>query len=120
MTSVLTHSTSIPLHLVGNQCASETADIPLRTVTRQMTEGSDEGWREFHRRYYLALLRYAASVTGKTDEAADVVQQVYLRIGRHIKEFQDEEAFWRWLACVVRCAAVDHRRGVHRRAVLLE
>jgi RNA polymerase sigma-70 factor (ECF subfamily) len=120
MTSVLTHSTSIPLHLVGNQCASETADIPVRTVTRQMKEGSDEGWREFHRRYYLALLRYAASVTGKTDEAADVVQQVYLRIGRHIKEFQDEEAFWRWLACVVRCAAVDHRRGVHRRAVLLE
>src|SRR5882672_10923323 len=85
-----------------------------------MCDGSDDGWREFHGRYYLALLRYAASCLASPDDAADVVQHVYLRIGRHIKEFHDGEAFWRWLACVVRCAAIDYRRGLRRRAILLE
>jgi RNA polymerase sigma factor (sigma-70 family) len=32
----------------------------------------------------------------------------------------EETDLWRWLACVVRCAAADHQRGVVRRAVLLE
>jgi len=57
---------------------------------------------------------------GSANDAADVVQQVYLRVGRHIKPFDDEAPFWRWLLCVARCAAADYRRGVRRRATLLE
>ncbi len=108
------------MRLVSEECTIEETEIPISVLTRRLCGGSDDGWREFHGRYYLALLRYAASCLASPDDAADVVQHAYLRIGRHIKEFQDEEAFWRWLACVVRCTAIDHRRGLRRRAILLE
>jgi RNA polymerase sigma factor (sigma-70 family) len=85
-----------------------------------MRDGRDEAWNVFHRRYYVALLRYAASRVACPDDAVEIVQQAYLRIARHIKPFTDETDFWRWLACVVRCAALDHQRGVVRRAMLLE
>jgi hypothetical protein len=36
----------------------------------------------------------------RPDDAAEIVQQTYLRIARHIKPFTDEGDFWRWLAVV--------------------
>jgi RNA polymerase sigma-70 factor (ECF subfamily) len=109
-----------PLGLVSHECAIAGIAGPISVLTRQMCAGSDDGWLEFHNRYYLSLLRYAASCLNSPQDAADVVQHAYLRIGRHLKEFDDEESFWRWLACVVRCAAIDYRRGIRRRLTLLE
>ncbi len=85
-----------------------------------MRDGSDEAWRVFHGQFYVGLLRLAASRLAAPDDAFDVMQQVYLRLARHIKMFHDETEFRRWLACVVRCALVDHQRGIRRRTFLLE
>jgi RNA polymerase sigma factor (sigma-70 family) len=57
---------------------------------------------------------------GNPSAASDVVQAAYLRIARHVRPFDDDAGFWRWLCCLVRCAAVDHGRNVTRRAMLLE
>jgi RNA polymerase sigma factor (sigma-70 family) len=85
-----------------------------------MRAGRDQAWSEFHRRYYLLLLRHALARTARAADAPEIVQQSYLRIARHIKVLNDENDFCRWLACIVRCAAMDHARGLARRAVLLE
>jgi RNA polymerase sigma-70 factor (ECF subfamily) len=85
-----------------------------------MAKGDDDAWREFHLRYYLPLLRYASSRAVAPADAPEIVQQAYLRIARHIKVFRNENDFWRWLVCVVRCTAADHHRGKARRALLLE
>lgn len=92
----------------------------LADWTRQLAGGDDAAWDWFHGRYYLPLLRYAASRTGNASAASEVVQLAYLRIARHVRPFEDEAGFWGWLCCLVRCAAVDHGRNVSRRAVLLE
>jgi RNA polymerase sigma-70 factor (ECF subfamily) len=120
MTSVLAIASPVTVRAVDDQRLIESCDLPISALTRQMHQGEDEAWRQFHSQYYLALMRYVASRLGSANDAADVVQQVYLRVGRHIKPFDDEEPFWRWLLCVARCAAADYRRGVRRRATLLE
>src|SRR6266581_3132685 len=120
MTSTLTGQNPLSLRLVTDDNASKQSELSLSTLTRRMSAGSDEAWSEFHRCYYLALLRYAASRAACPADAGEIVQQAYLRIARHIKPFTDEADLWRWLACVVRCVAVDNQRGVVRRAVLLE
>jgi RNA polymerase sigma-70 factor (ECF subfamily) len=120
MTSALTDENSIPLLLVASEDASKQSGLTLSTLTTLMRDGRDEAWAEFHWRYYLMLLRYAAARATCPDDADEIVQQAYLRIARHIKPFTDETQFCRWLACVVRCAAVDHQRGITRRVVLLE
>jgi RNA polymerase sigma-70 factor (ECF subfamily) len=120
MTSTLTSQNPLSLRLVTDDNVSKQSELSLSTLTHRMRAGSDEAWCEFHRRYYLALLRYAGSRAACPADAGEIVQQAYLRIARHMKPFTDEADLWRWLACVVRCAAVDHGRGVVRRAILLE
>src|SRR5689334_4582864 len=120
MTSVLVIANPGGMRAVDEKCALQERELAVSALTRQMCQGHDEAWRQFHLTYYLPLLRYAASRLGSASDAPDVVQQVYLRVGRHIKPFDDEAAFWRWLVCVSRCAAADHRRGVQRRATLVE
>ena len=120
MTPSITEQNPLSLRLVASGTASKQSEHSLSDLTDHMRAGSDEAWSEFHRCYYFALLRYAASRVACPDDAMEIVQQAYLRIARHIKPFTDEADFWRWLACVVHCAVVDHQRGVVRRAVLME
>ena len=97
MTSILTGQNSLPLRLVAGEDTSKQSGLPVLSLTRQMREGDDQAWNKFHQRYYVALLRYAASRTSQPDDAAEIVQQAYLRIARHIKPFNDEANLWRWL-----------------------
>ncbi len=113
-------SNPLPLRFVADQRAREQQALDVSLLTRQMSDGSDEAWRAFHGQFYLGLLRLAARRLPAPDDAFDVMQQVYLRLARHIKVFHDETEFRHWLACVVRCALVDHQRGIRRRAFLLE
>ncbi len=113
-------SNPLPLRFVADQRARDQAAMEVSLLTRQMREGSDEAWRAFHGQFYVGLLRLAASRLAAPDDAFDVMQQVYLRLARHIKVFHDETEFRHWLACVVRCALVDHHRGIRRRGFLLE
>ena len=120
MTSGISQLNQLPLRFVAKETAPAQGEIPIRILTSRMREGDDEAWLQFHGRYYLSLLRYSASRSGSQDDAAEITQQVYLRVARHIQVFDDEAELWRWLACVARCAAVDYRRGARRRSVLLE
>jgi RNA polymerase sigma factor (sigma-70 family) len=120
MTSTLTSQNSISLRLVADENATTQLDFSLSDLTHRMRKGDDAAWNEFHHRYYLPLLRYAASRAARPDDAADIIQHAYLRIARHIKPFTDEEDFQHWLMCVIRCVAVDQQRGLVRRVRLLE
>ncbi len=92
----------------------------LADWTRRLAEGDEEAWRWFHRHYYLPLLRYASQRAGNPSHASEIVQQGYLRVARHIRPFTEEQDFWNWLCCVMRCAAADHGRNASRRLVLME
>ncbi len=120
MTSTLTGQNTIPLRLVANEDTSDRSEYPLLSLTREMRDGNDRAWNEFHQRYYIGLLRFAASRISQSDDAAEIVQQAYLRIARHIKPFSHEADLWRWLLCIVRCVAMDHQRGIKRRSTFLE
>lgn len=117
MNGLAANTHPLPLRLVAH---ADPPELPLPALTREMGMGSDAAWSEFHRRYYLLLLRYAAMRSAGGEEAVEIVQLAYLRIARHIKPFPDETQLWRWLACVVRCTAVDHQRGLQRRTALME
>jgi RNA polymerase sigma-70 factor (ECF subfamily) len=120
MTQVLAVESLRSIPVVDHSDKSANCELGLEERTQRMREGSDEAWAWFHGRYHFALLRYAGSRTSSADDAMEVVQQAYLRIARHIVPFADEGEFWSWLACVVRCVAVDHARRITRRAALLE
>lgn len=103
-----------------NSNSEQTGERSIDTWTRELAEGDDAAWRWFHNRYYVTLLRYATRCSGDASAASDIVQEAYLRIARHAKPFVDEQDFFNWLRCIVRCAAADHSRKNTRRSLLAE
>src|SRR5207245_760424 len=64
-----------------------------------MAEADEDAYSMFHELYFHRLLRYLLVVTGGQEEAArEALQLALLRVVRHIRRFDLEEAFWCWPA----------------------
>ncbi len=72
-------------------------------------------WRTFYDAYFDRLWRYLLVVAaGNEDTAREALQATLVRVTRHIKMFQDEGAFWRWLTVLARSAFADETRKRRR------
>jgi RNA polymerase sigma-70 factor (ECF subfamily) len=106
---------------VSTQGSNASGFREIRALTRGMKRLDEQAWQAFHAAYFQRLLRYLTVVLhGDEDAAAECVQQTFLRVVRHIKVFEAEAEFWRWLACLARCAVTDHQRSRRRYLQLLE
>ncbi|MEP6671940.1 MAG: sigma-70 family RNA polymerase sigma factor [Chthoniobacter sp.] len=91
---------------------AETAPAsPLATLTQRMAAGDEAAFAEWHGIYATRLFRYVLVLQrGDEHSAADVLQETLLRVARHIRRFDEEHAFWDWLAKLARSAAADQGR----------
>ncbi len=81
--------------------------------------GDPSAWeqlvRAHHRRVYILCYRF----TGRSAEAEDLTQEVFLRVFRTLKSYRaDEGAFATWLTSVTRNLLIDHYRKARRDRVL--
>jgi RNA polymerase sigma-70 factor (ECF subfamily) len=84
---------------------------PLATLTQRMAAGDEAAFAEWHGIYATRLFRYVLVLQrGDEHSAGDVLQETFLRVARHIRRFDEEHAFWDWLAKLARSAAADHGR----------
>jgi RNA polymerase sigma-70 factor (ECF subfamily) len=84
-------------------------------LTRRLTAGDEDAFREFHRLYFDRLYRLLLVITrGQEHEAQEALQETLLRVVRYARVFETDEAFWGWLKVVARNAARDGGRK-HRR-----
>ena len=99
----------------------EPTDLAIERLTASLARHSEDAWRDFHRLYFARLHRYLVVVLdGDEHAAADCVQETFLRVVRNIRRFDSQSVFWCWLACLARCAAIDHQRARKRHVALLE
>jgi RNA polymerase sigma-70 factor, ECF subfamily len=87
----------------------------LRAMTARMKAGDEQAFILFHDRYCDRLFRYLF-VLCRTDEplARDLLQTTMLKVARSIRAFDDEPAFWNWLAAIARNNFLDHLRKQRR------
>jgi RNA polymerase sigma-70 factor (ECF subfamily) len=104
------------------------AEIPTKSsapdiaaLTAGIRAGNEDAFREFHRLYFHRLFQFLLVVTrGQEHEAREALQETLLRVVRHARKFDSEEAFWCWLKVVARSAARDGGRKRHRYFGLLQ
>lgn len=115
----------------SNAAASETlpargvsaalADGQTAALTRRLVAGEEAAWREFHASYFDRLLRYLLVVCRGDEHAArESLQAALVKVVRHVRRFDREEAWWSWLTVVARSSVIDGVRRQSRYRALLE
>jgi RNA polymerase sigma-70 factor (ECF subfamily) len=95
--------------------------VDIAALTARLAAGDENAYYMFHQLYFHRLLRYLLVVTGGQEEAArEALQLALLRVVRHIRSFESEQAFWSWLAVLARSALVDEERKRHRYLAFLD
>ena len=95
--------------------------VDIAALTAGMAKGDEDAYRMFHELYFHRFLRYLLVVMGGREEAArEALQLSLLRVVRHIRKFDSEEAFWSWLTVLARSAVVDEERKRHRYLAFLD
>jgi RNA polymerase sigma-70 factor (ECF subfamily) len=93
----------------------------IASLTRGLVAGEDEAFREFQSLYFDRLYRFLLVVArGDETQAREALQETLMRVARHARPFEDEDAFWSWLKAVGRNAARDAARSRRRYSSLLE
>jgi RNA polymerase sigma-70 factor, ECF subfamily len=93
----------------------------IARLTARMAKGDEAAYREFFELFFNRLLRYLL-VLNSGDEAAarDALQATMLRVARHVRRFDHEDALWSWLTVLARSSVVDAERKKKRYFGLLE
>ena len=77
--------------------------------------GDEAAFEEIVTRYHGRVFRLAARLTGNDADAADVLQDTFLRAYRGLASFRGASRFGTWLYRIATNAALAHRRSRARR-----
>lgn len=82
--------------------------------------GDDDAFRELVERHSRAVYRVAYRITGRIEDAEDVVQETFLRAYRQLHRFEARANFGTWLHRIATNCAVDLLRARPKREVAEE
>jgi RNA polymerase sigma-70 factor (ECF subfamily) len=87
---------------------------------RRVLAGDTQAFAEIVQRHQGRLHRYAVSVVLDHDEAADLVQDAFVRAFTSLRACRDHARFPAWLFQTLRHRCLDHLKNVRRRNVRLD
>jgi RNA polymerase sigma-70 factor, ECF subfamily len=77
----------------------------------ERVQGGDEAaFRELFDRYHRRAFAVAFGVVKNQQDALDIVQDAFVKVHRHIENFQGTSSFYTWLYRIVMNLAIDHVR----------
>ena len=80
-------------------------------VQRYLEDRDEDAFLAIYRRYTPALYRLALGLTGSEQDAADALQESWLRAARRLPEFRWQSALQTWLSgIVINCCRESWRR----------
>ena len=73
-------------------------------------QGDQEALKEIYDKYHKKVYRIAYGVVRQREDALDIVQEVFIKLFRSIKNFQGRSHFYTYLYRMVMNTAIDHTR----------
>ncbi len=83
--------------LVKPDARSDIRHVSDAELVSQTLQGSDRAFGELVRRYQDLLYRHAERMTGRQDDAEDVVQSAFIKAHRNLRKCRDPERGGAWL-----------------------
>lgn len=85
-----------------------------RQLVRQIKHGSRNAFTDLVHLYRNQVAALAFKMVGDYDEAADITQNVFVKMSNNIWRYDENKKFYTWLYRIVVNASIDHMRK-HRR-----
>ncbi len=89
-------------------------------MVRAVLDGRKDQYAILVRRYQDVLFRHAERMTGRVDEAEDIVQRTFVRGYRNLASCRDPERVGGWLFRIAANLCKDHAKGRQGREHSLE
>jgi RNA polymerase sigma-70 factor (ECF subfamily) len=80
-------------------------------------KGDQEALKEIFDKYHKKVYRIAYGVVRQREEALDIVQEVFIKLFRSIKNFKGRSQFYTYLYRMVMNTAIDHARKAGKQFV---
>jgi RNA polymerase sigma-70 factor (ECF subfamily) len=90
------------------------ADEELIALARE-GEGAEAILAVLYRRYYSKVAAWCLRLSGERQEAADLAQEVFLRVHERLGSFRGESRFSTWLYTVTRSVVINRGQAARRR-----
>ncbi len=94
-------------------------DAELQLAARA-ARGDSAALEVLYRRHVNRVWRYARLRTHSRDDAAEIVQETFLRVTRSIAQFKGQSTFTTWLFAVARSVAIELARREGRNRALID
>lgn len=79
-------------------------------LVQRVQAGDASAFRALFDRYNRRVFAIALGVVKNQDDALDVVQEAFIKVHKHIGNFQGSSSFYTWLYRIVMNLAIDHIR----------
>ena len=89
-------------------------ELETKAIIGKVKEGDNQAFSRLVRLYKSQVASLAYKVTGDYDEAADIMQNVFVKISQNIWRYDEKKKFYTWLYRITVNASIDYMRK-HRR-----
>lgn len=79
-------------------------------LIKSAIDGSERAWLTLVKRYEKRVYNYSLRLSGNTDDAMDILQDVLLSVYRNLSNYRGDGVFVAWLFRIASFRCVDHFR----------
>lgn len=96
--------------------------VDIEVLVKRLKSGDQEVWKMIVDRYSKKVYNMALNFAGNKDEAADITQEIFLKVYNNIDKFKEDRGFTSWLLRLSKNYCIDYWRKnkYHRKNVELE
>ena len=107
------------LREVRHAPASDLAELDDAQVVQAFLDGRERAFDELVGRYQVRLLNFVYRTVGDRERAEDLVQEVFIRIYRHLHRFDQTKKFSTWAYTIASNLAKNELRNRSRNPLVL-
>jgi RNA polymerase sigma-70 factor (ECF subfamily) len=90
--------------------------MDINELVRRIKAGNQEAWTMIVNRYSKTVYNMALNFAGNSDDAADITQDIFLKVYNNIGKFDGENTFTAWLLRLSKNYCIDYwRKQKHHR-----
>ncbi len=99
---------------VKESASEENDEREVKRLVAEIKRGSQHAFTELVHRYHSRVAALAYKMVNDFDEAADITQNVFVKMAKNIWRFDERKKFYTWLYRITVNSSIDHTRK-HRR-----